>query len=54
MKVFIELKKTARPLEIDNVKNTYQKGLMFCVELEDGTVEKFPLIGFWRVTEKPS
>ena len=35
----------------ENVRNTYQKGSLFCVMLDDGTVHKFPINHIFRVTE---
>lgn len=50
IKVTVELKETSQPLVLA-ARNTYTKGLFYCVYTADGTVQKFPLANIWRVTE---
>lgn len=50
MKVRIRLDRTSQALEL-NAQNTYQKGDMFCVLLEDGSVKKYPLANIFEVHE---
>lgn len=50
MKVEVWLDESAQPIVFNNVKNTYTKGLLFCIY--DGTmVHKFPIDHLFRVIE---
>jgi len=52
MKVKIHLKDQSKPIEFENVRNTYTKDGMFCVMIDNGnTVDKFPTLNIHRVTE---
>lgn len=51
MKVTVHLYTHARPIQLDGVRNTYQKGDLFCVRLADNSVHKFPLQHIFRVVE---
>lgn len=51
MQVWIELLWQAQPLLFDKVQDTYQRGDMFCIQLTDGTIHKFPLRNIYHVTE---
>lgn len=48
--VRIELTETSQSIERVAV-NTYTKGPFYCVYLQDGKVEKYPIANIWRVTE---
>lgn len=51
IKVIIELKETSQPIELA-AKNTYTKGLLYCIQLCDNAeVQKFPLDNIWRIKE---
>lgn len=52
MKVEIHLYSQSSPVLIEKVRNTYQKGDMFCVMKADGEVNKFPLQHIFRIKEK--
>lgn len=55
MKVEIHLKLQAKPIVMENVKNTYQKGDLYCVMLDGAKiVHKFPLRDLFRVIEDNS
>ncbi len=51
MQVTIELLWQTQPLVFDKVQDTYQRGEMFCVQLMDGTIHKFPFRNIYHVTE---
>ena len=51
MKVRIYPDETSQPIELD-AKNTYTKGPMYCVYLEDETVQKFPVMNIFRTVEE--
>jgi hypothetical protein len=51
MTVIVQLREQAQPIDYDNVKNTYQKGDLYCIYKEDGTVDKFPIVHIWRIRE---
>jgi hypothetical protein len=52
MKVSVHLYTQAQPVEIEGVRNTYQKGDFFCVMLADiTTIHKFPLQHIFRIKE---
>lgn len=50
-KVKVYLLSTSQPLEFADVKNTYQKGDMFCVYHGD-QVDKFPIQHIFRIIEE--
>ena len=50
MKVKLFLTEASQPIEYIDVKNTYQKGEMFCIYF-NGLVHKFPIQHIWRVEE---
>jgi hypothetical protein len=50
-RVQVHLYSQAQPVEITDVRNTYQKGDLFCVLKHNGSVQKFPLMHVFRVTE---
>lgn len=52
MKVQVWLKGTSQEISYGNVRNTYQKGSLFCLMLTDGTVVKYPIADIFRVTEQ--
>ena len=39
------------PVVRKNVRSTYTKGPLFCVMMEDGKVEKYPVMHLFRVVE---
>ena len=51
MKVEIHLLDQSKSIKKKKVKNTYQKGDLFCVLLNCGSVEKFPINRIFRITE---
>lgn len=51
MTVFIHLYAQAMPIVIEDVRNTYQKGDMYCVMGNDRSVTKFPIMHIFRVKE---
>ena len=53
MKVKVYLNETSQPIEYTKVKNTYQKGYMFCIYF-DTMVHKYPIKKIWRVEESYS
>jgi len=53
MKVKVFLHETSQPIEYENVKNTYQKGFMYCVYFGN-EVDKYPKEKIWRVRESYS
>ena len=52
MKVTVHLNLQSRPVEIEDVRNCYQKGSFYCVLLYTDTVFKFPVEHIFRVTEE--
>lgn len=48
--VKVELLTTSQPLLL-KAKNTYTKDGLFCVYLDGGQVQKFPVSNLFRVTE---
>jgi len=53
MQVTIELLWQTQPLMFDKVRDTYQRGDMFCIHLLDDVIHKFPVQNIYRVTEYP-
>lgn len=52
MQVKVHLYSQSEPVVRDNVRNTYQKGDLYCIMMNDGkTVYKFPLQHIFRITE---
>lgn len=52
MNVEVHLYTQAIPVKIENVRNAYQKGDLYCVLLNDNkTAYKFPLQHIFRVKE---
>ncbi len=51
MKVEVHLLHQSQAIVIEQVRNTYQKGDLFCVMLETGIVYKFPVVHIFRVKE---
>ncbi len=52
MKVLVHLYSQSNPVEIDDVKNSYQKGDLYCIMTNDNIVYKFPLMHIFRITER--
>ena len=52
--VLVHMLFQSSPIVIREVKNTYQKGDLFCVMQEDGSVFKFPLQHIFRIKESAS
>ena len=52
MLVKVHLLHQSKPVEIDNVRNTYQKGDFFCVMIDGESVQKFPIQHIFRVVEE--
>lgn len=53
MKIEVQLYTQSHPIEINNVRNAYTKGSLYCVMLTNGTVYKFPLEHIFRIKEFP-
>ena len=51
MQVEVHLFWQAQPLLLTNVQDTFQKGDLYCVQLLDGTIHKFPLQHVYRIIE---
>jgi hypothetical protein len=52
MRVTVALLHQSKPVEIIDVRNTYQKGDLFCVMTGDGKVQKFPIVHVFRIVEE--
>ena len=50
MKIKIWLKKTSNPIEMEDVKNAYEKGKFYCIYFNQ-TVVKYPIRDIFRVEE---
>jgi hypothetical protein len=50
-RVAVHLLHQSEPVVRENVRNTYQKGDLYCLMLADGSVEKYPLIHLFRAVE---
>ena len=53
-KVDVHLKHQSEPVTCDNVRNTYQKGDLFCVMYINRMVDKFPVGDVFRIREHPA
>jgi len=53
MRVYVHLYTQSEPVVIENVRNCYQKGDLYCVMQNDLTVSKFPLQHIFRIKEIP-
>lgn len=51
MTIEVHLYSQSQAVKLEKVHNTYQKGTLYCVMLEDGTVYKFPLEHIFRIKE---
>lgn len=51
-KVTVHLYSQSQPVIIDRVRNTYQKGDLYCIMQVTGQVTKFPLQHIFRIVEK--
>lgn len=51
IKITVHLYSQSQPLVFENVRNTYQKGDLFCVNL-GSVVQKFPLTHVFRIIEE--
>ena len=52
MKVTVLIQGASIGKIFENVKSTYQKGDLFCVELEDNTIHKYPVATIVTVIEE--
>lgn len=50
-KVSVHLYSQSQPITIEEVRNTYQKGDLFCIMQSTGKVIKFPLLHIFRIVE---
>lgn len=50
MTIFVHMLSQSKPIQIENVKNTYTKDGLFCV-YHDEVVDKFPMVNIFRVRE---
>lgn len=52
--VRVHLLHASEPVKMSGVRNTYQKGDLFCVEMaKDRSIRKFPLMHIFNVIEGP-
>jgi hypothetical protein len=51
MTILIHLTTQSNPITRHDIKNAYTKGSLYCVKLEDGRVEKYPLCNIFRIEE---
>lgn len=51
MIVELYLKETSQRIEFKDVKNTYTKGLFYCVYTNDDWVYKYPIANIFNVRE---
>ena len=51
MKIKIQLKESSSVIEYPEVKNTYEKGPLFCIYTGD-EVHKYPVESIWRIVEE--
>ena len=54
MKISIIRNETSQPIEYDNIENTYTKGNLYCILInENGNkiVHKFPLCSIFKIIE---
>lgn len=42
---------TSQPIVIQNAKNAYTKGRLYCVYQDDGVVVKYPLCNIFKIEE---
>ena len=42
---------TSQPIEINNEKNSYTKGKLYCVYTKDNLVYKFPINHIFKIEE---
>ena len=52
MTVEVHLLHQSRPIVVRRVRNTYQKGDLFCVMDSEGNVSKFPIVHVFRIKEQ--
>lgn len=45
----IQLQNCAQPIEHSNAISAYEKGSMYCVSLDNGTVHKYPINSIFRI-----
>ena len=53
MIVHVHLQEQSEPVVIENVRNAYTKGPLYCVMTHDRVVHKWPLTNIFRITEIP-
>jgi len=51
MKVEVHLYTQSQPVVIENVRNAYTKGPLYCVWVIDGPCYKFPIEHIFRIKE---
>lgn len=52
MKVEVHLYTQSQAVVIEDARNAYQKGDLYCILLPDGTAYKFPLMHIFRIKER--
>jgi hypothetical protein len=52
-KIEVHLYSQSQPVVIENPRNSYTKGPLYCVLLQDGTAYKFPTEHIFRIKEYP-
>jgi len=53
MQVEIQMVWQAEPTVFSGVRETYQQGALFCLQMLDGPVHRFPIQNIHRITEYP-
>lgn len=51
MTVEIRMQLASQPIVLNEVHSTYQKGDLFCVRFENGTVFKYPIANIFDIKE---
>ena len=52
MKIQIRLQEESEGILYENVSTAYTKGPLYCIRLEDGSTEKFPLVNIFSIKEE--
>ena len=51
MNIKLQLHNLSQPIEYNNVKSSYEKGSMYCLQLENDQVHKYPISTIFRIIE---
>lgn len=52
MKISIHLLSQSQPIIRHGIKNAYTKDGLYCILINDDTVEKYPLVNIFRILEE--